>query len=117
MKTAGYDYAFMFKYSERPDTTAAKKFEDDVPEEIKSRRLTEIIELQRSLSHESNLRDIGKTFEILVEGISKKSDAQLFGRNSQNKVAVFPKRDYKVGDYVQVKINSCTTATLIGEDV
>lgn len=117
MKTAGYDYAFMFKYSERPDTTAAKKFEDDVPEEIKSRRLTEIIELQRSLSHESNLRDIGKIFEILVEGISKKSDAQLFGRNSQNKVAVFPKRDYKVGDYVQVKINSCTTATLIGEDV
>lgn len=117
MKIASYDYAFMFKYSERPDTTAAKKFEDDVPEEIKSRRLTEIIELQRSLSHESNLRDIGKIFEILVEGISKKSDAQLFGRNSQNKVAVFPKRDYKVGDYVQVKINSCTTATLIGEDV
>ena len=117
MKTVGYDYAFMFKYSERPDTTAAKKFEDDVPEEVKSRRLTEIIELQRNLSHESNLRDIGKTFEILVEGTSKKSDTQLFGRNSQNKVAVFPKKNYKVGDYVKVKIERCTTATLIGESV
>lgn len=115
MKEVGYDYAFMFKYSERPDTTAAKKYEDDVSEEVKSRRLTEIINLQRSLSHESNLRDIGKTFEILVEGTSKKSDEELFGRNSQNKVAVFPRKDYKIGDYVKVKINSCTTATLIGE--
>lgn len=117
MKEVGYDYAFMFKYSERPDTTAAKKYEDDVAEEVKSRRLTEIIDLQRSLSHESNLRDIGKTFEILVEGTSKKSDEQLFGRNSQNKVAVFPKKDFKTGDYVKVKINSCTTATLIGESI
>ncbi len=117
MREVAYDYAFMFKYSERPDTLAAKKYKDDVPEEVKSRRLTEIIELQRSLSHESNLRDIGKTFEFLVEGFSKKSDAQLFGRNSQNKVAVFPKKDYKVGDYVKVKIKSCTTATLIGESV
>ena len=115
MKEAAYDYAFMFKYSERPDTTAAKKYEDDVSEETKSRRLTEIINLQRSLSHESNLRDIGKTFKILVEGTSKKSDAHLFGRNSQNKVAVFPKKDYKIGNYVNVKITSCTTATLIGE--
>lgn len=115
MKEVGYDYAFMFKYSERPDTTAAKKYEDDVSEEVKSRRLTEIINLQRSLSHKSNLRDIGKTFEILVEGTSKKSDKELFGRNSQNKVAVFPRKDYKIGDYVKVKINSCTTATLIGE--
>jgi len=114
MREVGYDYAFMFKYSERPDTLAAKKYEDDVPEEIKGRRLTEIIELQRKLSHESNLRDIGKTFEILIEGNSKKSEAQLFGRNSQNKVAVFPKKYYKVGDIVKVKINSCTTATLIG---
>ncbi len=117
MKTVGYDYAFMFKYSERPDTTAAKKFEDDVSEETKSRRLTEIINLQRNLSHESNIRDIGKTFEILVEGISKKSNEQLFGRNSQNKVAVFPKKKFKIGDYVNVKINSCTTATLIGKSI
>jgi len=115
MREVAYDYAFMFKYSERPDTLAAKKYKDDVPEDIKSRRLTEIIELQRSLSHESNLRDIGKTYEFLVEGLSKKSEAQLFGRNSQNKVAVFPKKDYKVGDYVKVKILRCTTATLIGE--
>ncbi len=114
MQEVAYDYAFMFKYSERPDTLAAKKYEDDVVEEIKSRRLTEIIELQRKLSHESNLRDVGKTFEVLVEGISKKSDTQLFGRNSQNKVAVFPKKEYKIGDYVNVKITSCTTATLIG---
>jgi len=117
MREVAYDYAFMFKYSERPDTTAAKKYEDDVPEKVKSRRLTEIIELQRSLSHESNLRDIGKTFEVLVEGTSKKSEEQLFGRNSQNKVAVFPKKNYKIGDYVSVKIESCTTATLIGESV
>ena len=117
MQEVGYDYAFMFKYSERPDTVAAKKFEDNISEEIKSKRLTEIINLQRQLSHHSNKADIGKVFEVLVEGTSKKSKEQLSGRNSQNKVVVFPKENYKVGDYVQVKITDCTTATLIGEAV
>ncbi|MBC35347.1 MAG: tRNA (N6-isopentenyl adenosine(37)-C2)-methylthiotransferase MiaB [Bacteroidetes bacterium] len=117
MQEVGYDYAFMFKYSERPDTVAAKKFEDNISEEIKSKRLTEIINLQRQLSHHSNKADIGKVFEVLVEGTSKKSKEQLSGRNSQNKVVVFPKENYKVGDYVQVKITDCTTATLVGEAV
>jgi len=115
MKEVGYDYAFMFKYSERPDTLAQKKYEDDVPEEVKSTRLQEIIDLQQQLSHESNKRDIGKTFEVLVEGQSKKSADFLMGRNSQNKVVVFPKENYEKGDYVLVKVNDCTPATLIGE--
>lgn len=117
MKEVGYDYAFMFKYSERPDTVAAKKFKDNISEEIKSKRLTEIINLQQQLSHESNKADIGNVFEVLVEGTSKKSKDQLSGRNSQNKVVVFPKEDYNVGDYVKVKITDCTTATLIGSSV
>jgi tRNA-2-methylthio-N6-dimethylallyladenosine synthase len=117
MEMVGYDYAFMFKYSERPDTLAAKKYEDDVPEEIKSRRLTEIINLQQALSHKNNQEDVGKVFEVLVEGPSKKTNNDLSGRNSQNKVVVFPKKDFKTGDYVQVKINRCTPATLIGENV
>jgi tRNA-2-methylthio-N6-dimethylallyladenosine synthase len=117
MKEVGYDYAFMFKYSERPDTIAQKKLKDDVPDEVKSERLQEIINLQQQLSHESNKRDIGKIFEVLVEGFSKKSQDQLMGRNSQNKVVVFPKETYKKGDYVQVKITECTPATLIGSAV
>ncbi|MBU1014342.1 MAG: tRNA (N6-isopentenyl adenosine(37)-C2)-methylthiotransferase MiaB [Bacteroidetes bacterium] len=117
MEAVGYDYAFMFKYSERPDTLAAKKFKDDVPEEVKSRRLAEIIDLQRKLSHQSNKKDLGLTFEVLVEGFSKKSEEQLSGRNSQNKMVVFPKMNYKKGDYVQVKIDRCTAATLIGEAI
>lgn len=114
MKEVGYDYAFMFKYSERPNTIAQKKYEDDVPEEIKSRRLQEIISLQQELSHVSNKQDIGKTFEVLVEGFSKKSEDFLMGRNSQNKVVVFPREGYQKGDYVKVKITDCTPATLIG---
>ncbi len=117
MKEVGYDYAFMFKYSERPDTIAQKKLDDDVPEKLKSARLTEIIGLQQQLSHESNKRDIGKTFEVLAEGFSKKSEDFLMGRNSQNKVLVFPKGNCQKGDYVQVKVTSCTPATLIGESV
>ncbi|PKP34810.1 MAG: tRNA (N6-isopentenyl adenosine(37)-C2)-methylthiotransferase MiaB [Bacteroidetes bacterium HGW-Bacteroidetes-17] len=117
MEAVAYDYAFMFKYSERPDTLAAKKFRDDVPEEVKSKRLAEIIDLQRKLSHQSNKKDLGLTFEVLVEGFSKKSDEQLSGRNSQNKMVVFPKMNYKKGDYVQVKIGRCTAATLIGEAI
>ncbi len=115
MKWAAYDFAFMFKYSERKGTIAAEKFKDDIPDETKGRRLKEIIELQQKLSKESNLKDIGKTFRVLVEGVSKKSDQKLSGRNSQNKVAVFPKKEFKPGDYVNVKIIDCTSATLIGE--
>ncbi len=117
METVGYNYAFMFKYSERPDTLAAKKYKDDVPEQVKSRRLTEIINLQQKLSLQSNKKDVGKTTEVLVEGFSKKSDAHLSGRNSQNKVVVFPRENFKVGDYVKVKIEKCTAATLIGQAV
>jgi tRNA-2-methylthio-N6-dimethylallyladenosine synthase len=110
----GYDFAYMFKYSERPDTKAARKYRDDVPEDIKTRRLNEIIELQNRKSEESKKNDLGKTFEVLVEGVSKKSDKELSGRTSQNKVVVFPRRDYKAGDYVRVKITDCTSATLLG---
>lgn len=117
MRWAAYDYAFMFKYSERPGTIAEKKYNDDVSEEIKSQRLKEIIDLQQELSYRSNLADVGKTFEILVESFSKKSGKELSGRNSQNKVVVFPKHDFKPGDYVEVKITACTTATLRGEAV
>jgi len=115
MEEVAYDYAFMFKYSERPNTIAAKKYEDDVPEEIKSKRLEEIIAMQQGLSSESNQRDLGKTFEVLVESPSRKSPHHLSGRNSQNKVIVFPRQDFKPGDYVNVKVMDCTSATLIGE--
>jgi tRNA-2-methylthio-N6-dimethylallyladenosine synthase len=113
MEWAGYDFAYMFKYSERPDTYAAEKLKDDVPEAIKTRRLNEIIELQNRLSLESKQRDVGQTFEVLVEGVSKKSEEQLYGRTSQNKVVVFPKRDLKPGDYTEITVTDCTSATLI----
>jgi len=115
MEWVGFDYAYMFKYSERPNTYAARKLTDDVPEEIKGRRLDEIMEMQHKLSHESNKKDLGKTFEVLIEGVSKKSEERLFGRNSQNKVIVFNKKDSKIGDYVMVKVHDCTSATLHGE--
>lgn len=115
MEKVGYSSAYMFKYSVREGTKAAKDFEDDVPEEIKSRRFDEVMKLQQQLALESNQRDVGKTFTVLVEGYSKKSDEQLFGRNSQNKVIVFPKGDHKIGDYVSVTVTRCTAATLISE--
>ena len=115
METVKFDMAFMFKYSERPGTFAHKNLEDDVPEEVKVRRLNQIIQLQNKLSLESNQHDIGKTFEVLVEGYSKKSDEMLFGRTSQNKVAVFPKYHFKKGDLVEIKIKKCTQTTLIGD--
>ena len=115
MRWAKFDFAYMFKYSERPGTMAAKKLKDDVSEEIKNNRLAEIIDLQRILSHESNQADIGKVFEVLIENTSKKSESYLSGRNSQNKVIVFPKGNYSKGMYVKVKVTSCTTATLLGE--
>lgn len=117
MKWAKYDLAFMFKYSERPGTFAYKNLEDNIPEDVKSERLTQMIELQNQLSLESNQKDIGQVFEVLVEGVSKKSEEELFGRSSQNKVIVFPRKDYKVGDFVQVKVTDCTQATLRGESV
>ena len=112
-----FDYGFMFKYSERPNTRAARKFEDDVPEDVKSRRLTEIITKQREHSMEYNQARIGKTFKVLVEGLSKRSDEHLFGRTTHNSVAVFPKKHYKPGDYVMVHITDCNSATLIGKTV
>lgn len=115
MKLVAFDSAFMFKYSVRPGTLAAKRYEDNVPEDIKLRRLNEIITLQNELSRKSNENDIGKTFEVLVEGDSKKSGEEFFGRTPQNKVVVFPKRNAKVGDFVNVTIKGFTSATLIGE--
>ncbi|MCG8411974.1 MAG: tRNA (N6-isopentenyl adenosine(37)-C2)-methylthiotransferase MiaB [Bacteroidales bacterium] len=115
MEWVNYDIAYMFKYSERPKTYASRHLKDDVPNSVKSARLTEIIDLQNKLSEKSKKDDLGKTFEVLVEGVSKKSKDHLFGRNSQNKVVVFPKHNYKVGDYVFVEIVDCTSATLIGD--
>jgi tRNA-2-methylthio-N6-dimethylallyladenosine synthase len=112
-----YDFAYMFKYSERPDTAAAKRFPDDVPEVEKSRRLQEVIDLQRELSFIQNKLDVGKTFEVLVEGVSKRSKEHLSGRTSQNKVVVFPKENAKIGDYVNVAISDCTGGTLKGKIV
>ncbi len=117
MREVGFDSAFMFKYSERPGTYAAKKLEDNVPEEVKIKRLQEIIDLQNLLSKESNERDLGKTFEVLVEGFSKRSREHLFGRTPQNKVVIFPKENYRLGQFVNVKITECTSATLLGEAI
>ncbi len=112
-----YDYSYMFYYSERPGTLAEKKYEDDIPLEVKKRRLQEIIDKQRALSHERNKLDLGKTYEILVEGRSKKSEEDLQGRNTYNKMVIFKSNGAKKGDYVQVKIEDCTTATLFGKIV
>lgn len=114
MEESKYDFAYMFKYSERPKTYAARHLKDDISEGTKTRRLTEIIDFQNKLSGKSKKADLGKVFEVLVEGVSKKSSDHLFGRNSQNKVVVFPKHNFKVGDYVFVEITECTSATLIG---
>ena len=117
MREVGFDNAFMFKYSEREGTFASRNLPDDVPEEVKLRRLQEAIDLQLELSLESNRRDIGKEFEVLVEGRSKRSAGQMFGRTSQNKVVLFDRNDEKTGDYVTVKIHDVTAATLFGERV
>nr|WP_287937535.1 tRNA (N6-isopentenyl adenosine(37)-C2)-methylthiotransferase MiaB [Algoriphagus sp.] len=115
MDIVQYDFSYMFYYSERPGTLAAKKFEDDIPLEIKKRRLAEIIEKQSLLSHERNKLDLGKEQLILIEGTAKKSDQQLKGRNSANKVVIIPAGKAKKGDYVNVKITDCSPATLFGE--
>ena len=117
MEACGYDAAFMFKYSERPGTYASKHLEDNVPEEVKVRRLNEIIALQNRLSAESNTRCIGKTYEVLVEGVSKRSRDQLFGRTEQNRVVVFDRGTHRIGDFVNVRITEASSATLKGEEV
>jgi tRNA-2-methylthio-N6-dimethylallyladenosine synthase len=116
MQAAQYDYSYMYFYSERPGTLAAKRYEDDIPEEVKKRRLQEIVDVQWTLSNESNKRDVGKCFEVLIEGDSKKSEAEWMGRTSQNKVVVFPKLNHplKKGDYVDIFITGFTKGTLLG---
>lgn len=116
MDYSRYDYSYMYYYSERPGTLAAKRYADDIPEEIKKRRLQEIVDKQYYLSLHSNQRDVGQTYKVLIEGNSKKDESSWMGRNSQNKVIVFPKENYdlKKGDYVMVKVNSCTKGTLLG---
>ena len=116
MEYARYDMSYMFFYSERPGTLAQRRYEDDIPLEVKKRRLAEIVEVQNRLSLESNLRDPGKIFKVLIEGNSKKSDLDWMGRTSQNKVIIFPKKEQlQPGDYVMVKVTGCTQATLLGE--
>lgn len=115
MEYVQYDFGFMFMYSERPGTMAARKMEDDIPEEIKKRRLTEIINLQQKHSAARTRNFLGKTVEVLIEKESKKDLNFWSGRTPQNTVAVFPKEDYQPGDFVQVRIEDCTSATLIGQ--
>jgi tRNA-2-methylthio-N6-dimethylallyladenosine synthase len=117
MKWAEYDFSYMFAYSERPKTLAERKYKDDIPEETKRRRLKEIVDLQKALSAAKTRSAVGKVFEVLIEGTSKKSDLQWMGRNSQNTVMVFDKHDFLPGDYVRVKAVDCTATTLIGEVV
>ena len=117
MRYCQYDLAYMYFYSERPGTLAARRFKDDIPEDIKKRRLHEMVALHRLQTLASMQKDVGKTFKVLVEGFSKRSEADLYGRNDQNKVVVFPKGEFKKGDYVLVKINSCTAGTLLGQRV
>ncbi|MBO5748217.1 MAG: tRNA (N6-isopentenyl adenosine(37)-C2)-methylthiotransferase MiaB [Muribaculaceae bacterium] len=117
MREVGFDSSFMFKYSERPGTYASKHLPDNVSEEVKIERLNRMIDLQNELSNQSNQNDIGKTFEVLIEGVSKRSKEDLFGRTSQNKVAVFKRGDHRPGEFVKVKINSASSATLLGEIV
>lgn len=117
MEECAYDAAFMFKYSERPGTYASKHLADDIPEEVKVRRLNEIIALQNRLSAEANQRCIGKTYEVLVEGVSKRSKDQLFGRTEQNRVVVFNRGTHRTGDFVRVRITEASSATLKGEEV
>ncbi|RAR71562.1 tRNA (N6-isopentenyl adenosine(37)-C2)-methylthiotransferase MiaB [Flavobacterium aciduliphilum] len=117
MEYVEYDFGYMFAYSERPGTLAARKMDDDVPEEVKKSRLQEIVDLQQKLSEKRTARFLGETVEVLIEKESKKSDAHWSGRISENVVTVFPKENYKVGDFVLVKVTDCTTATLIGEAV
>ncbi len=115
MEYVGYEFAYMFIYSERPGTLAARQYPDDVPDDVKSRRLQEIINLQLKLSMISNQKDLGKVHKVLAESISKRSKEHLSGRNDQNKVVIFPKENFQPGDYVNVLVDDCTSATLLGK--
>ena len=115
MKYVKYDYGYMFKYSERPNTAAEKKYKDDITEEKKQQRLVEIINLQQAQSLENNKKRMGKKYQVLIEGVSKKSDLYYFGRTTHNCVVVFEKHNYQIGDYVNVKIHDCTSGTLKGK--
>jgi len=117
LREVNFDLAFMFKYSERPGTFAAKNLPDNITEEEKLRRLAEIIEVQRELTNQGNQHDVGKTFEVLVEGFSKRSKEQLFGRTSQNKVVIFPRLGRRIGETIHVRVLSASSAALIGEVV
>ena len=117
MEYVKYDFGFMFNYSERPNTQAQRKLEDDIPENVKKRRLKEIIDLQMQHSYLRNQKHVGKVHKILVEGVSKKSDLELFGRNTQNTVVVFPRENFKAGQYVNVEVHECTSATLKGKAI
>lgn len=117
MEYCKYDLAYLYFYSERPGTLAARRFEDDVPEPVKKRRLQELIDMHRSHSLLSMQRDVGKTFKVLIEGTSKKNPDELFGRNDQNKVVVFPKENFSTGEYIQVQVHACTAGTLLGKPV
>jgi tRNA-2-methylthio-N6-dimethylallyladenosine synthase len=117
MEWTGFDFAYMFKYSERPGTKAARKYKDDVPEEVKASRLEEMISLQNKLSARGKKADIGKIYEVLIEGTSKRSSDNLYGRNSQNKVIIFPKEDLKIGEYANILVEKSTSATLIGRRI
>lgn len=117
MNEVVFDFAYMFKYSERPKTLAERKYKDDVPEEVKAARLDRIIKLQQEHSHENNKKAVGRVFKVLVEGVSKKSEANLYGRNSENTVVIFPRGEHKKGDYVNVFIEECSPATLKGKVV
>jgi tRNA-2-methylthio-N6-dimethylallyladenosine synthase len=117
MEYCHYDLAYLYFYSERPGTLAARRFEDDVPLEVKKRRLQELVDLYRVHSLQSMQKEVGKTCKVLVEGVSKKSEHELQGRTGQNKVVVFPKENYKKGDYAFIKITSCTAGTLLGKAI
>ena len=117
MEYVKYDFGFMFNYSERPNTQAQRKLEDDISDDVKKRRLKEIIDLQMQHSYFRNQEHVGKVHKILVEGVSKKSDNELFGRNTQNTVVVFPRENYKAGQYVNVEVHECTSATLKGKAI
>ena len=117
MESVKFDFSYMFAYSERPGTLAAKKYRDDIPDEIKKNRLDQIIKLQQQHSLERNKKDVGKTFNVLIEGFSKRSTEFLQGRNSANKVVVFPKENFRKGEYVNVLVEDCTSATLTGKAI
>lgn len=117
MKEVGYEFAYMFKYSERPKTLAERRYDDDVPDDVKGKRLTEIVDLQLQNSLKAHQAQVGKMFKVLVEGRSKRSEEQWCGRNGQNSMIIFPKGDFKKGDYINVKVTDCTSATLFGEVV